>query len=48
MNKSTRSLLYVLLAMVLFAVGFIGFQLYQAHNVAVLQAGPVPALPNTK
>jgi hypothetical protein len=47
MNKSSRSLLFVLLALIFFAIGFVSFQLYQAHRVAVIQAGPVPVLPKT-
>ena len=43
--KTSRPLFYIMVALVLFALGYAGYGLYHAKWVSDIQHGPVPALP---
>ena len=47
-DSSTRMILYVLAAFVLFAVGFIGINLFQDAQFNDAREQPVPSLPAIK
>jgi len=46
MNRSSKTLLWILFALVLFAAGYVGFGIYQDVRIKNIQSQPAPLAPS--